>query len=228
MKKKTFVVIILLLALISGGVAVATRSKQLSTEEMYTNAGRYFGEYIRGELDDGEFLIKSERISISKAQVDSIMKQYEQNQIAKSREDVIKSLLRQQALNVAAISAGFSTTDEEIQEALNLERRSFETAENRDDFLTYLKAAELTENEYWEMQYDNIRKRLILHKYWIVEEEKILKDYGAQFAEGGFYFGGDFDETQRALDKRMDEIVNQILQEEKIDLSSVIKEISNK
>ncbi|MDR0249043.1 MAG: hypothetical protein LBI44_05245, partial [Oscillospiraceae bacterium] len=173
MKKKILfsVLALAVVAVVAGTAAAVSMSQRKSDKELLTMAGEINGAYIRGEYGDGTPLYKSGNISISAAEVLSMSKVLDISNTKDSARTAVETLLRREALAWAAVYAGYTATDEEVWAYLNNEREQFAEASNRDGFLIYLSAAKLTEDEYWQFQFDTRRATFVSGKHLEAERE---------------------------------------------------------
>lgn len=85
-----------------------------------------------------------------------------------NREDAEKEAARyvsqRNALYEEAIGKGYSVTDEEVREYLEQLKKTIDSADNREDVYTIMKAFD-SEQDYWDFQFKVYQKDLPIQKY---------------------------------------------------------------
>ena len=94
-----------------------------------------------------------------------------------SEKQTLDELLRREALYTEAIRLGYSVTREEIRAQIENEKSMMNEAEDtgKDRFLEFLKGAQMTVDEYFDLQWDLREKELVIDRY--------LSDINAEFSE---------------------------------------------
>lgn len=95
---------------------------------------------------------------------------------ASSKENALNYLVRRETLYQAAVDKGYSVTDKEAQDYVDKQIEAFSpssNAVNYGDFEAFLKGTGMTLEEYWQSQYDTLRKELVTSKYL----EKLRTDF---------------------------------------------------
>jgi hypothetical protein len=91
-----------------------------------------------------------------------------------SREEVVSYLLRREILYSEATNQGFSASPVEIRDMISYNTEAARTSLNYEsDFLSYLDALGMTNEEYWESQYDAFEKRIATSKFTTAQRDRI-------------------------------------------------------
>lgn len=77
----------------------------------------------------------------------------------------LEYLIKREVLCYEAIQNNFMCSDKEVSEYINEQKKLFENAENYDEYKLYISSLNLTIDEYWERQFDAIKKDLIISDY---------------------------------------------------------------
>ena len=130
--------------------------------------------YVMGQLEkakqeaiqNGEdyVIAKGKNIEINNAEIAKIVAAYENFNSSSTKEDAIAFVAKRAALEAEAIRLGYSVTEEEVQDYINLQIEWGKDAVNYDQFEKFLEGAEMTAEEYWHSQYDMLKQELLFGK----------------------------------------------------------------
>lgn len=165
MKKTTKFIIIALIVAVLCGVGVYDEmlynvgivdKRPASYENVYA-----VGKDIKIYTDDLQKIVNNYRINDSNFDE------------ATATENALNYLVRRETLYQAAVDKGYSVTDKEAQDYVDKQIEASSNASNYGDFEAFLKSTGMTLEEYWQSQYDTLRKELVTSKYL----EKLRTDF---------------------------------------------------
>ncbi len=82
-----------------------------------------------------------------------------------SELDAKNYLIKRETLYNTAITSGYNVSELEIKNYINIQIESFSTLPKDSVFFVYLNTLEMSNEEYWNSQYDVLKKELIINKY---------------------------------------------------------------
>ncbi|MCL2019873.1 MAG: hypothetical protein FWG70_08970 [Oscillospiraceae bacterium] len=127
-----------------------------------------FGQIESDHNDDLNFdvLIRGNDFVIYESEVNKREEQYRLTGEENGRELAISFLLKREALYSEALRQGYNADDKEIRDLINLNIELSASASNYEEhLLPFLKGLGMTNEEYWESQYDVLKKDLVISKY---------------------------------------------------------------
>lgn len=159
----------LLTAALAAAVTVSAATGPDAKRERLFRAGQIDAAYEReagdASLPEGQIAARGRDFVIPQDEVDRIAAIYSLTGVADGRRRALDELVRQETLYAKAASAGVEVSDDALETALSEQRAFFESAENYDDFLEYLKGAGWTADQYWEKQRASTRKQMAADRY---------------------------------------------------------------
>lgn len=93
-----------------------------------------------------------------------------------ARNYELQYLIRREVLFFKAKKCGFLAKNAEVNKYLKKQADVFERSSNSDDFSTYFNTIGLTYDEYWQMQFDTIKKDITITNYLTSIRKKLAKD----------------------------------------------------
>ena len=104
-------------------------------------------------------------ITIPSQRIDAIEETARLFEIPYSREDAVDSIARRETLYLTALREGYTVSDEEIDEFVQLQIDMSSKASNLDIFNEYLIGYGMSLEEYWRDQRDKLTKDLLASRY---------------------------------------------------------------
>mgnify|MGYP000338768135 CR=1 FL=1 len=171
-KKIIAAVIVGLIAVSSAGYAVFSRERFV--EQELAQYGQIERNRIERQKGNRIEIMKGKKIVIYKDDYDALISELLINGVDEKQAEVDaeKSLLREEALYIIARDSGVEVSDEEVLKVIEINKEQALKASNYNDFETFLKAADLTVEEYWDNQFDRLKKKQTVAKY----KEEYLKN----------------------------------------------------
>ena len=141
-------------------------------EEDFSDLMRKLGQIEREGLDarrnscqEDNIYMRGDDFIIYESDIAVIDNRYRLNDIEDGRERAIRFLLREAILYSEASKRGYYADDQEVRDMINRQIEDVRAAENLDEFYWFLEPLEMTIEEYWESQYDTIRKNIVRNKF---------------------------------------------------------------
>ena len=120
----------------------------------------------------GDVAMQGDTITVYADEVNRITARYAASGVDDGEQRAIDYILRREALCNAGIAAGFTASEEEVQDIIDTEMEWESGADGQEYFQAYLDEAGLTAEEYWDTQRNVIYKEIIIGKYLDSEREK--------------------------------------------------------
>lgn len=108
---------------------------------------------------------QGDTIAVSKQEFDLLTRRHELQGDENSADSAKDYLLKREAMYQLAVQNGCTVTDQEVADYMDSIKASFQEAENYDDFQAFLDGAEMTMDEYWDSQYEVLKKELVVNQY---------------------------------------------------------------
>ena len=67
---------------------------------------------------------------------------------------------------------GFKATDQEVKNIIEQEKTNVEKSDNKQQVYDYLQGLNMSIDQYWNSQFEKIRKEIAIDKYFTKEKEK--------------------------------------------------------
>jgi|GEM_PF-1341102 len=173
MGKKIITAIVLSILIISSvSYAIHSKSKR-DLESELTKYGQITKDRIESKKGNRIEVMKGEQIVIYKGDYDAVTRELinigvEEKQ---AKSDAEKMLLRKEALYILARNKGIEVSDQEVLDVIKVNKQQSKKASNYDTFVTFLDGADMTLGEYWDSQFDSLKKSMTVSKY----KEEYLK-----------------------------------------------------
>lgn len=106
-------------------------------------------------------------VIVNKNEVDQIVAKDDLLNLDKStsEENALNYLVKRETLYNAAKQAGFLLSDNEVNTEIENSKNSFKNSVNYSDFTVYLAGRNITEDEYWVQEFDNIKRNCTINDY---------------------------------------------------------------
>jgi len=91
-----------------------------------------------------------------------------------------KSLIESFAMNALAIENGCEVADDEVWREVGELKESLKSSEGRAELKKYLRATGLTEEEYWNEQFESLKRHGNIHLYRSVLREEFIMENGLE------------------------------------------------
>lgn len=164
-KNRIFAVCVLCFAAAIIAAAVIDPDTERSFEEQMEQSLRWAEIDTAPAMYADETLLEGTKIKVYRDEVERIAARYASGGVENGEELAKQYILRREALYYAGLEAGFSASEEEVQEKIHLSLEMSQDAKGREYFDAYLEATGLTEQEYWESQAEQIQKEIVIGKY---------------------------------------------------------------
>ncbi|MCL2754408.1 MAG: hypothetical protein FWD35_01665 [Oscillospiraceae bacterium] len=167
LNKIVFVVAVVgFLASVATGISLAaTRDTVLNNS--FFRSGQIESDTLVNSSKAGQVYIEGDNFSINRSEVDKIEEQFKAMGITDGRERAVQSLLRREVLYAEASRLGFCADEHEIRNVIDTNIETMEASVNFEEVvLPFLEGAGMSLAEYWESQYDIVRKELMISKYY--------------------------------------------------------------
>lgn len=205
MKLKPIILTLIVLAVL--GTAVAFGLPALDRMERLRMAGELEKAKQEAIANGQEYVVaRGNNIEIMNPEVDRIVAGYEMLNSPKGRDDAIAFLAKRAALEAEAIRQGYSVTEEEVQDYINLQLEMGKNASNYHEFAEFLEGAQMTAEEYWQGQYDILRQELIYGQ--------MLTDLKTQWSQERSYSAMNQEEKNQQMNARIEALKTELLEAE--------------
>ena len=151
-------------------------------------------------------LLKGLHIVVYKEEVDKIAAKNEITGVENPRESAVNYILRRETLLYEAQKKGYKVTNDEVKEQLENEKKVFEEASNYEDILEFLRGAGLSIDEYFDSQFDNRRKDLIISQLTSKLKENFVAANNLK----------DFEEINLRWNEELQKIIQALIEAEKL------------
>jgi hypothetical protein len=158
MKNKNYVKLILLVLsiIVLSGVAAATLS---SDDNQYYKWGVLLKQHAESVPNSDEIIVEAKNFTISQKEVSDSAAEWELNS-GYSKEEAKKTakanLIAKYSVYYYAKENGYEVADEHIKSVIQKMKEDVKKASNRSVFEAFLKGIEMTIDEYFDSQYENI------------------------------------------------------------------------
>ena len=117
-------------------------------------------------------------VIVNKNEVDQIVAKDDLLNLDKStsEENALNYLVKRETLYNAAKQAGFLLSDNEVNTEIENSKNSFKNSVNYSDFTVYLAGRNITEDEYWVQEFDNIKRNCTINDYLMHIQNEYAKD----------------------------------------------------
>lgn len=214
-KKNKAIIFIIIMVVVLGVVAVASFSghpillmNTAESQQKMAELGEVEGERIANTSE--EIAVKGTDFVIYNSEVEAVVKRNEALGTGKSREDVIQSLLEREVLYAYAIKNGYDATDEEVYAQLELLKTASKQAANSSDVESFIAGTGLTEEEYWQSQFEITKKTVVLNKF--------AEDFNQKFESENDVTGMDSQERYTLEREAMKKLTQELVEAENCEI----------
>ena len=109
-------------------------------------------------------------IRVYEDEVNRIVQKYAAADVENGEDLALAYILRRETLYNAGIANGFTAGDEELQTVIRQNEEMSKESDGKEYFDEYLKAAGMTEHEYWISLSDKLKKEIVIGKYLSAEK----------------------------------------------------------
>lgn len=125
---------------------------------------------LRGLFHQDKMVYQGDNITLTETEVEEMMRQNAAMGQEKPREEVEQTLLNRNCLYYEAGKQGYTVTKKEVQEFLDKQIDAFTpkddgVTENYAAYQSFLDILGMTNEEYWNSQYNKLKKDLVIEKY---------------------------------------------------------------
>lgn len=160
--KKSIVCIFICICVLSV-VAVAISAND--TNSLFFKWGELEKQGAVAYSDSTSLAFQGDTIAVSKQELDLLTRRHELQGDDNSADLAKDYLLKREAMYQIALQNGCTVTDQEVADYIDSIKTSFQKAENYDDFQAFLDGADMTIDEYWDSQYEVLKKELVVNQY---------------------------------------------------------------
>lgn len=119
---------------------------------------------------DTAVFMAGKTIRVYEDEVNRITQKYAAADVENGEELALAYILRREALYNAGLANGFTASDEELQAVIQQNEEMSKDSDGKEYFDEYLKAAGMTEHEYWVSLSDKLKKEIVIGKYLSAEK----------------------------------------------------------
>jgi len=216
MKKVVKIICITIVAVLLVSIGLYAYAVTGQTEDENNPASKLYkicyniGLVDKRPICEQNIYAKGKDITIYTDELNKIAEKHKISDPTLSDEDATKRafdyLVRRDSLYQAAVDKGYTVTDKEVQEYVNKQIESTKKARESggtSDFDVFLKGVGMTEEEYWQSQYDVLKKELVTTKYL----EPIRSDFLANSKDKDPY---------KAWNEELDKIADKHIKEQDV------------
>ncbi len=114
----------------------------------------------------GTIAAQGKTIQVEKDELELIAGRRQLTNDPDATENALKHLLRREALYNLALQAGVQVSDDEVYDLIDLQKEDFSKLTDNTEFAdAFLEGLGMTWDEYWDTQYDLLRKEIFIDKY---------------------------------------------------------------
>lgn len=95
----------------------------------------------------------------------------------------LNQLIVKYSLYYYAINKGFLIDDETIKKSIEENREMIKTADNYSDFTTFLEGLGMSEDEYWDSQFDLYKLNHVVDEFKIAKKEEFAQENASKSDE---------------------------------------------
>ena len=148
-----------------------------STQEQPSMNYNKLGEYSKKVLEsipDNVVYLKGKNTVIYKQEFERIISEYKMwgYQESEARDLAEQYLKKRESAYYEATRQGFKATDQEVKNIIEQEKTNVEKSDNKQQVYDYLKGLNMSIDQYWNSQFEKIRKEIAIDKYFTKEKEK--------------------------------------------------------
>ena len=171
---------VLAAAVLAGAAVLAANPGAISSmEDWYRQLGATEGAGSTDSAAD-EIYMQGDTITLYTSEVEQRTQRYALFQKENPEEEAVQSLLADLAFEKAARDAGYTVTDQEVDQYLQEMRESIRQAENYADYLTYIEGTGMTEDAYWESMAPLYKREMLKGKYLNPLYEQFYQDHAGE------------------------------------------------
>ena len=148
-----------------------------STQEQPSMNYNKLGEYSKKVLEsipDNVVYLKGKNTVIYKQEFERIISEYKMwgYQESEARDLAEQYLKKRESAYYEATRQGFKATDQEVKNIIEQEKTNVEKSDNKQQVYDYLQGLNMSIDQYWNSQFEKIRKEIAIDKYFTKEKEK--------------------------------------------------------
>ena len=142
------------------------------------------GDWESQGLSGKDIAIRAEHFAVPESRVEMITKQLELTGTPAAREQAIKTITQKYSMYCAALLSGCSVTDAQIKTKIEENKKTFGALESRDEaYAAYLGGLGMTNEAYWDSQYEQIKIQLVMQRFLEGSKEAFLAEKNAAGAD---------------------------------------------
>lgn len=173
MKKHITYILLVLVAALAASMIIAAYSPSDSILNILYRAGQIDKTFLARDgpssSDSDEIIVKGENINVMYLEAETIAQKHSLMGSG-GLDEAIEYLVRRETLYYHAQQNGFSASEHEIQDMIDVQKNASKKAANLSEFEQYLKGLGMSVDEYWDSQYENLKKDIVIGKY--IERER--------------------------------------------------------
>lgn len=158
--QKRFQVIVFTLCSIAAMAVIsnANSDETKSSQDVYYQYGQVVGDGLN-TADDSDIVVEANTFHISNDTIDDLAKEYMitgYDDYSKAYDNAIATLVSKYTVSNYAVENGYQVSCEYINGLIDEQRDGFKLASNYSDFEAFLSGLQMTEDEYWDSQRENL------------------------------------------------------------------------
>ncbi len=209
MKKKNVIIIVVAVVVLLGALAVGVASEN----DFFSRYGELGKKHQQTEAEDtSETAIQGESFSITTVEYNNLVEDYvfSGNDEATSQKRALEILIEKYTMFNLAKEKGYVVDDAYLDDLIKTQKEDISKADNASDFYDYLDGRGMTEDEYWQSEYENLRMWESIGAYKQALQEQYLKDNQCALTDEG---------VSEKWDAYYDDIVVKAVKDENVKVS---------
>lgn len=190
-KRRLIILLIVALLLVTSAIAAVALSSPGSVSEILYQAGLIDRELLNSgtkSFESDAIMAKGEHISISRLEAETIAQKHALTGSG-GLDEAVEYLVQRETLYYHAQQSGLDASEQEVRDLIDVQKKSSKEAVNYSDFEQYLNGLGMTADEYWDSQFENLKKGLVIskyldHEYSIFAQSNGLGDIDISSSEG--------------------------------------------
>lgn len=172
MKKFVLIIIIFIVCLCMPSVYAENNSDNLDLIKKIGQCERPLTDSEKGNI-----ILHGDSISVFEGELQQVAERNKLTGNDNAEKRAKEYLLHREALYQKALAAGYNVTDDEVYAMIEKQKNDYHTVDlNPEDVNAYFEGMGMTIDEYWDSQFDNLKKEMITNKYVSSQKAKFAKE----------------------------------------------------
>lgn len=207
-------------------------NKNSSIKNVFSETVSQKGESImlsNNETSNTDIVAKGDNISITKGELDlyadmaMLSNPPNKNDVYK---DELQYLIKRSVLFNEAEKNGYLTSDDEVSEYIKESKNIIDNSENYNEFSDFVHNLDMTEEEYWDNQYEQAKIDLTISDYLNLLKEKLAKENNLEFypiyvkvdVDSSENNSSDYERLEKLWSDYYNNIVEKLIEKENIEV----------